>query len=102
MIDGSLGRLHVLGGPGLHLDEGENLAVPANQIELAAPAGRTVVARDHYVALLAEVEIRILFALTAYLLVRRQVPPGATLRAETIENTKSRLREWGQEVQNAT
>jgi hypothetical protein len=91
-----------VGSPGFHLNETENLTVPPNQINLAATARRTVIAGNHYVALASEIEIGILFALMAYLLVRRQLPPGARLRAETIENTKSSLREWGQEIQSAS
>lgn len=101
MIDGSLGGLHIVGSPGFHLNKTKNIAVPADEIDLPAPARRTVIAGNHHIAQLSEIEVGILFALTADLLMRRQLLPGSRLRAETIENAKSSLREWGEDIQNA-
>src|SRR4051812_21225523 len=68
-IDGGMGRLNVTRGASLDLDEAEHIFVtiscPADQIDLAAMACRAKIPRDHHVAVLAQIEVRVLFAAAA-------------------------------------
>ena len=64
-VDGGFGGLDGARGTGFHLDEAENVFVPADQIEFAAMIGRSVVAGDDNVAEAAEVEVGFFFAAAA-------------------------------------
>ena len=100
MVDGSLGRLHIMGSPGFDFNETKNLAVPADEIDLPTTARRTIIAGDHHIALLSEVEVGIFFTPAADLLMQRQLVLWATF-CKTIEDTKSGLRQWGKDIQSA-
>jgi hypothetical protein len=65
MIDRSLGGLYIVRGAGLDLDEAEHVFVPTNQVNFSAAAWGAEIARNHYVAETAEVEICVLLAATA-------------------------------------
>lgn len=60
--------LHVVGGAGFHLDETEDVLVPGDQVDLAVVAWGAEVPGNDRVALPAEVEVGVFFALAAYLL----------------------------------
>ena len=78
MVDGSLGGLHIMGGTGFHFNETKNLTVPADEIDLPATERRTIIAGDHHVALLSEVEVGIFLTPAADLLMQRQLVLWAT------------------------
>jgi hypothetical protein len=89
-----------MGSPGFHFNETKNLAVPADEIDLPTTKRRTIIAGDHHIALLSEVEIGIFFTPAADLLMQRQLVLWATL-CKTIEDTESGLRQWGKDIQSA-
>src|SRR6185312_14070757 len=61
-INGGFGGLHVASGAGLDFDKAEDVLVPADQVDFAAPVGRAKVPGNHGVAVSPEIEVGVLFA----------------------------------------
>lgn len=53
---------HVVGGTGLDLNETQDVVVLSNQVDFAAPVGRSKIARGHDVPMSSKVEIGVFFA----------------------------------------
>jgi len=60
-------------GARLHLDETENIGVPADQIDFAASARRTEITCDDHVASLAQMEVSRVFPLPSFLQMWRKL-----------------------------
>jgi hypothetical protein len=70
-IHGSLGRFDRPGRACLDLNEAQNVSVPCDEVNLAAPQRRAKIACHHYIAAAAQVKVGIAFAAAASALMLR-------------------------------
>ncbi len=73
-VYGGFRGFYVVGGARLHLDEAEYALIPADQVDFSPAARTAIVTSHHYVAMLPQVEVGLLFAPAAGAMV-----PGRTL-----------------------
>ena len=64
-INRGFGRLHIAGSAGLDFDKTEDLLVPADQVDFAAPVGCAKIPGNHHVSQLPQVEIGVFLASAA-------------------------------------
>lgn len=74
-----LRRFHVVGSTSLDLNETQDVVVPSNQVDFAAPVGRSEITRDHDVPVSSKVEIGV-FVTT---------PPGAQMLCSMVRRKRA-------------
>jgi len=80
-INRGFGGLHIAGSAGLDFDKTQDVLVPADQVDFAAPVGRAKIPGNHHISQLPQMEIGVFLASAAGAEVfidvfRRQSAPG--------------------------
>lgn len=94
-IDSRLGGLHFARRSGLNFNKTKDIMVPTDQVDFSVVTGGAVIALDHGVAELAQMEVGVLFALRADALTDRTSIRRKDARREQVERSEDSAREDG-------